>query len=75
MLRDLAFHAHQRTEDEVFMTLDPTYESELTLQLTQPLLRTAGRDFNLALVMLEEAGYETVTVFEGRKATQRRIVR
>ncbi len=32
-----------------------------------------GRDFNLALALLEEAGYESITVFEGRKARQQLI--
>jgi histidinol-phosphatase (PHP family) len=34
-----------------------------------------GCDFNPALAMLEDAGYETVTVFEGREAAQRPLAR
>lgn len=30
-----------------------------------------GRDFNLALSLLEEAGYDSITVFRGRKGEQR----
>ena len=33
-----------------------------------------GRDFNLALAMLEEAGYETITVFRGRKGQQKPLM-
>ena len=29
-----------------------------------------GRDFDQALALLREAGYETITVFDGRQARQ-----
>jgi outer membrane protein len=43
-------------DDSAFTTLNPRYESTLTLALTQPLLRGGGPDYNLAALHLAEVG-------------------
>ncbi len=49
-----------RTSDEtVFSTLSPRYESVLSLEITQPLLRTAGKDYNLSALRLAQIGEKT----------------
>jgi len=49
-----------RTSDNsAFTALNRRYESAFTLAITQPLLRNAGRDFNLAGLRIARLGHRT----------------
>jgi len=47
------------SDDSAFSTLNPRYESATAVQLSQPLLRGAGRDFNLAALRIARLGHKT----------------
>jgi len=47
------------SDDSAFSTLNPRYESATAIQLSQPLLRGAGRDFNLAALRIARLGHKT----------------
>ena len=55
---ELKWENSRVSEDSVFASLSPRYESLMTLELAQPLLRGAGKDYNLAAVHLGEVGHK-----------------
>lgn len=54
---ELKYALTRSSDNSLFTAPDPRYESMLSLQLTQPLLRGGGRDFNLAGLRLARLGY------------------
>ncbi len=51
---ELKWSLSRTHDDNAFLTLNPAYESMMTFQLTQPLLRMAGKDYNLAALRVAE---------------------
>ena len=49
---ELSWSLTRQSDNSPFTMPDPRYESITTLQVTQPLLRRAGRDYNLAALHL-----------------------
>ena len=53
---ELAWDLTRTSDNSVLTVLNPNYESMLSLQLTQPLLRGAGPDYNLAALKIAQLG-------------------
>lgn len=54
---ELKYALSRTTDNGVFTVSEPRYESQLSLELTQPLLRLGGADVNLAALRLARLGY------------------
>ena len=55
---ELSWSLTRYSDNSPFTVPDPRYESITTLQVTQPLLRRAGRDYNLASLHLAQLGHK-----------------
>jgi len=56
---ELTWSVSRVNEEGLYTEPNPYYESILSLEVNQPLLRTAGPDFNLAELRLAEIGHKT----------------
>lgn len=55
-LTEVKLTGTRTSDDSAFTALSPRYESELSVEVTQPLLRGGGQDFNLAALRLTRVG-------------------
>ena len=59
--------SRQTTDNGSLTTFNPAYSQDFSVQLTQPLLRGAGRDFNLGDLRVARANYKvTLHQFRGK---------
>jgi histidinol-phosphatase (PHP family) len=69
---EISTNGRYKPVGELYPDLELLQSAELPITLASDahVPANVGRDFDLALELAREAGYETVTVFEGRQPRQ-----
>jgi outer membrane protein TolC len=70
---ELRWQQTRNSQDPTFFAINPYWESELVLQLTQPLLRDFGNDINRARIVINRFNQQ-VSVLEFRRQVEETVI-